>query len=122
MGQGVGRGASEGSDGTPGGRLAGGDRAHERVEAPPQSQRSLVGGPSVAWTASSSPRQTIRLRVAEHPDVLAPRNEIRVVVKSVLIRFPGGRTRLGVDEVEGEVAADDPHALDVVWCFHQSTY
>ena len=64
--------------------------------------------------------ELVGLRIAQHPDVVTPGEEVTVAVQDVVLRRSAGRPVLRIQQVEGEVAAHDPLSSNRLRCFHQN--
>ena len=89
------------------------------IEVGARLDGSLEDDPCAFRIGAGSSKESIRVCVAEHADVPAPGDEVSVVAQGVILRLHPGRAVLGVEQVECDVAADDPLPPDVRWCFHQ---
>ena len=113
--------ASQPCQGLPAWPFARGEGIEQPVEAAAQALRALQCIVRVRGVLPSSPTQPSRLRAGQQPDVAAPCDEVLVVAESFVLGWRG-LTAARVEEVEGQVAADDSPPRNVVGCFHQNRF
>ena len=73
----------------------------------PQGRRAVECRVCLAWVSTRLPNEFVGIRWLDHADPKRPGYEVLVASERLDIGFAAGWARLGVREVQGEVAADD---------------